>query len=209
MLNLFVELHVDLTARRRAGWILEEFGMADSHSPFLTEALRTFRGYKKRTEAAFAQLRPEDWFALIDAEANSIAIIVKHMAGNMRSRWTNFLTSDGEKPDRDRDGEFILDASTKPEQVLEWWNRGWELVFAAVESLSESNLKDTITIRGQEHTVMEAISRQMTHYAEHMGQIILLAKHFRGTEWKSLSIPKGQSKIVGVAAELTNRARRG
>src|SRR5690242_17849974 len=187
-------------------------GTMSTHDPgaaFLAEALRTFRGYKSRTEAAFAQLRPEDWFRLIDPEANSIAIIVKHMAGNMRSRWTDFLTSDGEKPDRDRDSEFALDSLTTPEQVTEWWNKGWQLVFAAVEPLTEDDLKKKITIRGQEHSVMEAISRQMTHYAEHVGQIILLAKHFRGAEWKSLSIPKGQSKMLGVAAELTNRSRRG
>jgi len=181
----------------------------DEGSAFLAEALRTFRGYKSRTEAAFAQLRPEDWFRLIDPEANSIAIIVKHMAGNMRSRWTDFLTSDGEKPDRDRDSEFVLNSSTKPEQVMEWWNKGWQSVFAALEPLTADDLKKTITIRGQEHSVMEAISRQMTHYAEHVGQIILLAKHFRGAEWNSLSIPRGQSKMAGVKAELTNRARRG
>jgi hypothetical protein len=181
----------------------------DSSSAFLNEALRTFRGYKKRTEAAFAQLHSEDWFRLIDPEANSIAIIVKHMAGNMRSRWTDFLTSDGEKANRDRDSEFVLDSSTRPEQVMEWWNQGWKLVFAALEPLSAADLEKTITIRGQEHTVLQAISRQMTHYAEHVGQIILLAKHFRGVEWKSLSIPKGQSASFGVSAELTNRTRRG
>ena len=181
----------------------------DPGAAFLAEALRTFRGYKSRTEAAFAQLRPEEWFRLIDPEANSIAIIVKHMAGNMRSRWTDFLTSDGEKPDRDRDNEFVLDSSTTPEQVKEWWNKGWQLIFAALEPLNSDDLKKKITIRGQEHSVMEAISRQMTHYAEHVGQIILLAKHFRGAEWKSLSIPKGQSKMAGVKAEMMNRARRG
>jgi hypothetical protein len=183
--------------------------MPESSSVFITEALRTFRGYKKRTEAAFAQLSPNDWFRLIDPEANSIAIIVKHMAGNMRSRWTDFLTSDGEKPDRDRDREFVLDSSTTPGQVIGWWEQGWKLVFDAVEPLTEADLSRTITIRGQDHTVLEAISRQLTHYAEHVGQIILLAKHFRGTEWKSLSIPKGQSAVLAMAAELTNKDRRG
>ena len=183
--------------------------MPETGSAFLIDALRTFRGYKKRTEAAFAQLRPEDWFQLIDPEANSIAIIVKHMAGNMRSRWTDFLASDGEKPNRDRDSEFVLDSSPSPEQVREWWEQGWRLVFAAVEPLKADDLTRTITIRGQEHTVLEAINRQITHYAEHIGQIILLAKHFRGSEWKSLSIPKGQSASLGVAAELANRQSRG
>jgi len=181
----------------------------DAKSPFLTEALRTFRGYKTRTETAFSQLHPDDWFRLIDPEANSIAIIVKHMAGNMRSRWTDFLNSDGEKPNRDRDSEFVLDSSTTPEQVLLWWNQGWSVVFAAIEPLTAADLDKKVTIRGQEHTVLEAISRQLTHYAEHVGQIILLAKHFRGGEWKSLSIPKGQSAQLGASAELTNRARRG
>ena len=183
--------------------------MPETSSAFLSDALRTFRGYKRRTEAAFAQLRREDWFRLIDPEANSIAIIVKHMAGNMRSRWTDFLTSDGDKPNRNRDSEFVLDSSTTPEQVMQWWQQGWELVFAAVEPLTAEDLARTVTIRGQEHTVLEAINRQLTHYAEHIGQIILLAKHFRGAEWKSLSIPKGQSAVVGIAAELANKARRG
>ena len=183
--------------------------MPGTNSAFLTESLRTFRGYKTRTESAFSQLGPEDWFRLIDPEANSIAIIVKHIAGNMRSRWTDFLTSDGEKSNRDRDSEFVLDSSTTPEHVLLWWNQGWNLVFAAIEPLTAADLDRRVTIRGQQHTVLEAISRQMTHYAEHVGQIILLAKHFRGAEWKSLSIPKGQSAKLGVSAELTNRARRG
>ena len=127
----------------------------------------------------------------------------------MRSRWTDFLTSDGEKPNRDRDSEFVLDSFTTPDQLLLWWNQGWNLVFAAIEPLTAADLDKKITIRGQEHTVLEAISRQMTHYAEHVGQIILLAKHFRGAEWKSLSIPKGQSAKLGASAELTNRGRRG
>ena len=183
--------------------------MNDSGSAFLLEALRTFRGYKARAEAAFAQLGPEDWFRLIDPEAISIAVIVKHLAGNMRSRWTDFLTSDGEKPNRDRDSEFVLDCVTSPEQVMEWWNKGWQLVFAAIEPLSVADLDKKITIRGQQYSALEAISRQMAHYAEHIGQIILLAKHFRGSEWQSLTIAKGQSARLGVSAELANRARRG
>ena len=180
--------------------------MADSGRSFLQEALLTFRSYKKRAEGAFAQLRPEEWFLQIDPEANSIAVIVKHVAGNMRSRWTDFLTSDGEKPDRNRDSEFVIDSSTTPEQVKEWWERGWRLVFSALEPLTPGDLDRKITIRGQEYTVLEAISRQMTHYAEHIGQIILLAKHFRQAEWRSLSIPKGQSATMGVAAEKARRA---
>jgi hypothetical protein len=183
--------------------------MESAGSAFLSDALGTFRGYKLRTEKAFAQLRPEDWFRQIDPEANSIAIIVKHMAGNMRSRWTNFLTSDGEKPDRHRDTEFILDSSTTPEQVKQWWDNGWSLVFSAIEPLTAADLDKKITIRGHEHTVLEAINRQLTHYAEHIGQIIFLAKHFRGAEWKSLSIPKGQSEVGVDVLERQRRVERG
>ena len=170
--------------------------MEKSNSAFLPDALRTLRGYKIRTEKAFAQLRPEDWFRQIDPEANSIAIIVKHMAGNMRSRWTDFLTTDGDKPNRNRDSEFVMGAATTPDDIRQWWEQGWSLAFAAIEPLTASDLEKKVTIRGQEHTVMEAINRQLTHYAEHIGQIIFLAKHFRGAEWKSLSIPKGQSEIA-------------
>ena len=184
--------------------------MNKSDSSFLVDALRTFRGYKIRTEKAFAQLRPEDWFRQIDPESNSIAIIVKHMAGNMRSRWTDFLTSDGDKPNRNRDSEFIMDDSTTAEQVRQWWETGWSLVFAAIEPLTAADLDKKITIRGREHTVMEAINRQLTHYAEHIGQIIFLAKHFRGADWKSLSIPRGQSETASDTLEdlrLTERGR--
>jgi len=182
--------------------------MADFGSAFVQEAVRAFRAYKKHAEGAFAQLRAEDWFRQIDPEANSLAVIVKHMAGNMRSRWTDFLTNDGEKPNRDRDSEFILDSSTTPEQVVQWWEAGWKCVFAAVEPLTASDLEKKITIRGLEHTVLQAINRQLMHYAEHIGQLILLAKHFRGAEWKSLSIPKGQSANLGVAAEKARLASR-
>ena len=182
--------------------------MAESDSAFLREAIRAFRAYKKHAEGAFAQLRPEDWFRQIDSEANSVAIIVKHMAGNMRSRWTDFLNTDGEKPDRNRDGEFILDSSTTAEQVSQWWEAGWNYVFDAVEPLTANDLEKKITIRGQEHTVLQAINRQLMHYAEHIGQIILLAKHYRGAEWKSLSIPKGMSAKLGVAAEKARQAQR-
>ena len=178
-------------------------------SSYLRDALRTFRGYKTRTEKAFAQLRPDEWFRQIDPEANSIAVIVKHMAGNMRSRWTNFLTSDGEKADRNRDSEFVLYSSTTPEQVRQWWEEGWKRVFAAIEPLTAADLDKTVTIAGHPHTVLEAINRQLTHYAEHIGQIILLAKHFRGVEWQTLSIPKGQSATGTEALEGRRLVERG
>jgi hypothetical protein len=174
---------------------------------YIEEARRSFREYKRLAEGAFAQLRPEDWLRLIDPEANSIATIVKHMAGNMRSRWTNFLSSDGEKPDRNRDQEFVLDASTTSPEIMKWWEEGWQCVFQALDPLRDEDLARTVHIRGQEHTVLQAINRQVTHYAQHIGQIVLLAKHFRGPEWKSLSIPKGQS-AAGRHLEVVRSERR-
>jgi uncharacterized damage-inducible protein DinB len=163
-------------------------------SEALGEALHEFRKYRKMGERAMAQLDDEQLFRTIDPEANSIAIIVKHMHGNMRSRWTKFLTSDGEKPDRARDEEFEMDASATRADVERWWQEGWELVFGAVEALRPTDLGRTVTIRGEPHTVLQALQRQVTHYAYHVGQIVLLAKHFRGAEWESLSIPRGQSR---------------
>ncbi len=168
---------------------------------YLEEARLSFREYKLLAEGAFAQLRPEDWLRQIDPESNSIAAIVKHMAGNMRSRWTDFLLSDGEKPDRNRDHEFVLDPSTTPEQVIAWWNAGWNCVFQAVDPLTEGDLARRVRIRGQEYTVLQAVNRQVKHYSYHIGQIIFLAKHFRGAEFKSLSIPKGKSTELGVRME--------
>jgi hypothetical protein len=174
---------------------------------YLGDAQRSFREYKRLAEGAFAQLHGEDWFTCIDPEANSIAVIVKHLAGNMRSRFTDFLTTDGEKPDRNRDQEFVLDSSTTPDQVLAWWESGWSCVFQALESLQPADLTRTVFIRGQQHTVLRAINRQLLHYAHHIGQIVFLAKHFRGAGWKSLSIPKGQSATLGVQAEKAHRER--
>lgn len=160
---------------------------------YLADALYSFRQYKQLGERAIAQLeRDEQLTAAIDPESNSIATIVKHMAGNMRSRWTDFLTTDGEKPDRNRDGEFEAPPATRAE-LLELWEQGWQHVFRAVEPLTEADLERVVTIRGEAHTVMQAINRQLTHYAMHVGQIVLLAKHFAGREWASLSIPKKRS----------------
>ena len=171
---------------------------------YLDDALQSFRQYKRLAEMAFAQLRPEDWFTCIDPEANSIALIVKHLSGNMHSRFTDFLTTDGEKPDRNRDQEFILDTSATPEQILAWWESGWNCVFGALKALKTEDLQRSVSIRGQQYTVLRAINRQLLHYAHHIGQIVFLAKHFRGTDWKSLSIPKGQSATMGVQAELAH-----
>jgi len=161
---------------------------------FLEDALALFRKYKQLAGDALAQLDDEEFFAQIDAEANSVAVIVKHLAGNMRSRWTDFLTTDGEKPNRDRDAEFRLEAETTRAEMMEWWEAGWRCVFAAVESLDSSDLLRTVTIRGEPHTVFKAINRQLAHYTYHVGQIVLLAKHFKSGEWKSLSIAPGASE---------------
>jgi hypothetical protein len=159
---------------------------------YLEDSLTLFRFYKKLTERAMEQVTDEQLFASLDEEMNSIAIIVKHMAGNMRSRWTDFLTTDGEKPDRNRDSEFT-DAPATREALLKIWEDGWALVFGALEPLTDADLGRTITIRGEAHSVMQAINRQIGHYAHHSGQIVLLAKHFARDRWQSLSIPRNRS----------------
>jgi Protein of unknown function (DUF1572) len=174
---------------------------------YLADALRTFRSYKKLAEEALAQTSDEDLFRLIDPEANSIAVLIKHMAGNMRSRWTDFLTSDGEKPDRHRDREFEINAGTTRDEVMQWWERGWKCVFDAITPLGPEHLLQKVTIAGREHTVLQAISRQLLHYAGHVNQIVLLAKHFRGAEWRSLSIPKGRSESYAREFEKVHAGR--
>jgi len=163
---------------------------------FLDEAFRNFRGTKRLAEGALSQLRDEEFFVTLDPEANSIAIIVKHLAGNMRSRFTDFLTSDGEKPDRNRDQEFIIHAATTRQDVMGWWESGWKHVFDAVTQLKPEDVGRTVTIRGEPHTVMQAVTRQLAHYAYHTGQIVLLAKHFRSSDWKTLSVPRGKSAEI-------------
>ncbi len=166
---------------------------------FLDEALLTFRKQKKLAEKALAQVDDDAFFRLLDPEANSLALVVQHVAGNQRSRWTDFLTTDGEKPDRDRDTEFELATTSTREELMARWEAGWGLVFAAIEPLAPEDLARTVTIRGEPHSVLQAIQRQIAHYAQHVGQIVLLAKHWSGPEWKSLSIPRGKSKDYAVA----------
>jgi uncharacterized damage-inducible protein DinB len=156
------------------------------------DSLTLFRYYKKLAERAMEQVTDEQLLAVIDGEANSIGIIVKHMAGNMRSRWMDFLTSDGEKPDRNRESEFEEPPATR-EALLRLWEQGWNYLFTAIEPLSQTDLDRTITIRGEAHSVMQAINRQMGHYSYHCGQIVFLAKHLQHDQWKSLSIPRGKS----------------
>jgi uncharacterized damage-inducible protein DinB len=159
---------------------------------YLEDSLSLFRYYKKLAEGAMDQVSDEQLFASLDEEMNSIAIMAKHMAGNMRSCWTDFLTSDGEKPDRNRDMEFAAPPTTRAE-LLRSWNEAWDRVFGALEPLSDADLERKITIRGEPHSVMQAINRQIAHYAYHVGQIVFLAKHFKGNEWKSLSVPRNRS----------------
>jgi hypothetical protein len=161
---------------------------------FLEDAIRQFHGQKKLVERAIGQIPEDALFRPLDPESNSIAIIMKHVAGNQRSRWTDFLTSDGEKPDRHRDTEFELEAGETRERLLELWEDGWRRLFAAVEPLTVEDLDRIVRIRNEPHTVVRAINRQLTHYAYHAGQIVFLAKHFAGPAWKSLSIPKGESE---------------
>jgi uncharacterized protein DUF1572 len=156
---------------------------------YLEDSLSLFRYYKKLAERAIEQVSDEQLFATLDGELNSIAIVVKHMAGNLRSRWTDFLTTDGEKADRDRDSEFE-DAPAGREALLRVWEDGWSRLFGTLEPLGDEDLGRTVTIRGEAHSVMQAVNRQVAHYPYHVGQIVLLAKHFAGGEWKSLSVPR-------------------
>jgi uncharacterized damage-inducible protein DinB len=159
---------------------------------YLVDSLDLFRYYKNLGERAMAQVSDEQLSTVLDEEMNSIAIIVKHMAGNMRSRWTDFLTSDGEKPNRQRDTEFTDPPATR-EALLAVWEDGWQCLFRALDPLSEQDLPRTVTIRGEAHSVMQAINRQIAHYSYHCGQIVLLAKHFKCDEWQSLSVPRRKS----------------
>ncbi len=159
---------------------------------YVEDAKSVLRYYKRLAERAMEQVTDEQLFTAIDKEANSIAVIVKHMAGNMRSRWTDFLTTDGEKSDRNRDTEFVEPPETR-EVLMAMWEDGWNRVFTAIEQLTEADLGRTVTIRGEAHSVMQAINRQLAHYPHHVGQIVLLAKHFACDHWQSLSVPRNKS----------------
>jgi hypothetical protein len=159
---------------------------------YLHDSLEVFRYYKKLAERAMEQVRDEDLFAVLDEESNSIAIIAKHVAGNMRSRWTDFLTTDGEKPTRDRDSEFVAPPATRA-ALLKMWEGGWACLFGALEPLTDADLERTVTIRGEAHSVMQALNRQVAHYSYHVGQIVFLAKHFASDRWQLLSVPRNRS----------------
>jgi Protein of unknown function (DUF1572) len=159
---------------------------------YKTDTLEAFRNYKKLAERAIEQIKTDEYFKAIDEESNSIAVIVKHLGGNLRSRWTDFLTTDGEKADRHRDSEFVAETDTR-ESLNELWETGWNALFATLESLNIEDFGKTVQIRGEDFTVIKAINRALAHAAYHVGQITFLAKHFRAKDWKTLSVPRGQS----------------
>jgi uncharacterized damage-inducible protein DinB len=169
---------------------------------YVEDSLSLFRYYKRLGEQAMEQVSDAQLLTPLGEDGNSIAITVKHLAGNMRSRWMDFLTTDGEKPDRNRDSEFEDPPATRA-ALMELWNKGWNYVFTAVEPLNDADLGRSITIRGEPHSVMQAINRQFGHYAYHCGQIVAMAKYFQGAQWKSLSVPRGKSK------EFSRRVRAG
>ncbi len=158
----------------------------------LKDSIDLLRYYKRLGDRAMLQASDEALFTTLDVESNSIAIIVKHLAGNMRSRWTDFLTSDGEKPGRDRDSEFEAPPATR-EEVLALWESGWQLTFDALTPLTDADLSRTVYIRTEAHSVMQTIHRQLAHYSYHIGQIVFLAKHFAGPDWNALTIPRRKS----------------
>src|SRR5918999_190517 len=175
---------------------------------YLRSILQTYRMYKELGERAIAQVASDaDLHRQIDPESNSIAIIVKHVAGNLRSRFRDFLASDGEKPDRNRDAEFEGSDVVSREEVLRWWNDGWRVVLEAIEALKPEDLDRTINIRREEFLVVEALNRSVTHTAYHVGQIVYVARHLAGPSWKSLSIPKGRSAETGVGTYKSEAAR--
>ena len=169
---------------------------------YLEDARAIFRYYKKLADGAIAQVSDADLTRTLDPEMNSVAIVMKHLSGNMLSRWTDFLTSDGEKSTRNRDGEFESPPSSRAE-LLALWERGWECLFHAIDPLTDADLTRSVTIRGEAHSVTQAINRQVAHISYHVGQIVMLAKHFQSANWKSLSVPRGQSQ------QFTEKVRSG
>ena len=166
----------------------------DLATEYLRDLAERFRSLRRTSERAAAQVSDDAFFAAPDAETNSIAINLKHVGGNLRSRFTDFLTTDGEKPDRDRDGEFVVAPGETRADIEAVWADGWSALEGALASLTPDDLLRTIHIRGEAHTVLGALSRSLAHTASHTGQITLLAKHYAGDAWKTLSIPRGQSK---------------
>jgi uncharacterized damage-inducible protein DinB len=163
------------------------------------ETFRAFRGYKRLADGSLSQVDDRGFFYQPDPESNSIALLVKHVAGNLRSRWADFLTTDGEKPDRNRDQEFVLTPSDTREDLMRRWDESFETVLSTLRSLKPEDVSRTVYIRNEPHTVLQAMLRSVTHAAHHIGQIVFLAKHLRGAEWNTLSIPKGKSAEYNAA----------
>lgn len=177
---------------------------------YLEDAHATFAKYKSLADAALERVSDEQFFAVLDAESNSLAVLVKHMSGNLLSRWTDLLTTDGEKPDRDRDAEFEIDPADTRDALMRRWEHGWSRASSAMGSLVAGDLERTIHIRGEPLSLVVAINRQLTHAAYHVGQIVLLAKHGAGEGWESLSIPRGESRRFNSEMLSTaDRTRRG
>jgi len=174
---------------------------------YLEDSIVLLRYYKKLAERAIAQATDAQLYQRLDDDANSIAIVMQHMAGNMKSRWTNFLSEDGEKPWRDRDREFDRPPATR-EALLRLWDEGWNCAFQVLESLTDSDLSRSVAIRGEAHSVMQAINRQIAHYAYHCGQIVLIAKHFQHSQWRSLTVPKGKSAEFNATVRARQASQR-
>ena len=168
--------------------------MADFRDEFLADMRTQLAKLRSTAERAMAQVGDDDFATLLDAENNSIAILVKHISGNLRSRCTDFLTSDGEKPDRDRDGEFVLHAADTRTHLMQAWAAAWDLLEKTVGALAPADVQRTVYIRAQPHTVAQALNRNLGHLAYHVGQIVLLARHWTGDRWNTLTIARGQSK---------------
>ena len=181
--------------------------MRDAFMPhYLTDAVRQFHSLKSLAEGALAQLDDTDLFITLDEEANSIAVLLKHMAGSMHTRWARFPATAEDTQGRDRDSEFTADDGDTKEVLIERWEAGWRCLFAALERLTPEDMAKTVAIRGKPLSVIEAINRQLTHYAYHVGQIVFLAKHFRSGAWQSLSIPRGKSDEFTTAAHHRREA---
>ncbi|HEU6450101.1 MAG TPA: DUF1572 family protein [Gemmatimonadaceae bacterium] len=173
-------------------------------SAFLTDVRKRFESMKTAVERAAAQVSDEQFFQPLEEDGNSIALLMKHMSGNLESRFTDFLASDGEKSTRDRDGEFVREAGDTRETIAAKWERGWSALWGALDSLSVRDLLKTVRIRGEPHTVVQALLRQVAHQSQHAGQVVILARHWAGEGWETLSIPRGKSKEFG--ARMRERA---
>jgi len=171
----------------------------------LADTLLTFQRQRELAERALAQVSDDDFFRTIDAESNSVAILVKHIGGNLVSRWTDFLTTDGEKPTRNRDGEFVVTANAQRAAIMSLWNDGWLALISTFGQLRADDLTATVSIRGEAMTALAAMHRALAHISQHVGQIVLLTKHYRSADWKSLSIPRGQSGNWQTGASATSR----